>query len=173
MNDVKNVMGIVEEVVDYGYDINIVLDNFSVENVEYLEEDDLDKDMLKEWEAKNRDFENSGTQIIKFGNQSLVLASCGDKYCDVHNYADMHQFDLVLEHSGIKYLSSVHFSPVEYGIKFMICGKDSNNKTITDYGFIPVYSEQNGFYDSSIMVSDMENEKFEKTIFVDGKKYIY
>ena len=173
MNDVKDVMGIVEEVVDFGYDINIVLNDFAVEDVEYLEEDDLDKDMLKNWEATLEDFENSGTQIIKFGNQSLVLASCGDKHCEVHNYADMYQFDWVVEHNNIKYLSSVHFSPVEYGIKFMVCGKDSSGKQVTDYGFIPLYSEQNGYYSSEIMMSVLNDEKFTKTIFTEGKKYIY
>lgn len=171
MNDVKDV--VVEEVVDFGYDINMVLDNFLAEDIEFLEEDDLDENILNEWEDTIEDFENSGTQIIKFGNKSLVLASCGDKYCEVHNYADMYQFDWAVEHSGIKFLSSVHFSPVEYGIKFMVCGKDNDGKTVTDYGFIPVYSEQNSYYSSEMMVSEVEEGKFTKTIFTEGKKYIY
>lgn len=173
MNDVKDVMGVVEEVVNDDYDINIVLNDFPAEDVEYLEEYELDEAMLNKWEETIEDYENSGTQMMKFGNQSLVLASCGDKYCEVNNYADMYQFDWVVEHSGIKYLSSVHFSPVDYGIKFMICGKDSNGKTVTDYGFIPVYSEQNGYYSSEMMILKSENGKFDKPIFVDGKEYIY
>lgn len=173
MNGVKDVMGIVEEEVGFGYDINIVLNDFLVEDVEYLEEDDIDEKLLNNWEATVEDFENSGTQIIKFGNQSLVLASCEDKYCEVHNYADIYQFDWVLDHSNIKYLSSVHFSPVENGIKFMVCGKDSNNKTITDYGFIPVYSEQNGYYSSALDIIKSENDKLlEETVTAYGKEII-
>ena len=154
--------------VDFGSYVN-------VDNSIFLENDELDDNLLNAWEDKY-DFENSGTQAWDFGNGfGIYFYSEGDKYCDVHNYVDLDYLESSLVSANCVEVKEINMEPADkYGIKFSIVGRNTKGVDINVDFMLPVYSCQNGYYTSAVSVVLVKNgEWYSRPMDCAGEVEIY
>ena len=124
------------------YEIKFMCENLDPETLEVEEKEEL--------------------QLLKIGKESLLVRGSDERGCEVHNYAEFNEFFNVVQFQDLfKSVSKVEFSlPEDFGFKFKVTGVNFKNKKEIAFGFIPVYSEQNGYYDPSVEISKV-NENAE------------
>lgn len=103
--------------------------------------------------------EGEELQLLKIGKEALSVNGSNEIGCEVHNYAEFNEFFNVVQFQELfKSISSIEFTlPEDYGFKFKVTGVNFKNKKEVAFGFIPVYSEQNGYYDPSVEISKLNN----------------
>ena len=101
-------------------------------------------------------------QLLKIGKESLLVRGSDELGCEVHNYAEFNEFFNVVQFQDLfKSISSVEFTlPEDFGFKFKVTGVNFKDRKEVAFGFVPVYSEQNGYYDPSVEISKV-NENVE------------
>lgn len=106
--------------------------------------------------------EGEELQLLKIGKESLLVRGSDELGCEVHNYAEFNEFFNVVQFQDLfKSISSIEFAlPEDYGFKFKVTGVNFKDRKEVAFGFVPVYSEQNGYYDPSVEISKVnENDE--------------
>lgn len=103
--------------------------------------------------------EGEELQLLKISKEALLVHGSDELGCEVHNYAEFNEFFNVVQFQDLfKSISSIEFAlPEDYGFKFKVIGVNFKNKKEVAFGFIPVYSEQNGYYDPSVEISKIND----------------
>lgn len=117
--------------------------------------DNLDPESLEVEEGEE-------LQLLKIGKEALLVRGSDELGCEVHNYAEFNEFFNVVQFQDLfKSISSIEFTlPEDYGFKFKVTGVNFKDKKEVSFGFVPVYSEQNGYYDPSVEISKVnENDE--------------
>lgn len=151
------------------YVIKFNCDNLDPETVEVKEGNA--KTIFESKELCTQFDKYDNLQLLKIGKESLLVCGSDDKGCEVYNYAEFNEFFNVLQFQDLfKSVTTIEFSvPKDYGFKFKITGLNFKDKKEVSFGFVPIYSEQNGFYDPCVEVFKIdENDKVTEGPF-DGR----
>ena len=151
------------EVLDYKHsEIGIrFYDGFPVKDIIFEENTEIDDEILDSWKNGGK-FEDSGHDIVRFGDVVVLFHSLGDQGCEVQNFADLSHIKKDLQLTKMCKLNEIQISPVDTddGYYAEINGVTEDGKEINLYNFIPCYSVQNGYYSSGVRVVIIDNNEW-------------